>query len=51
MRKTLNVFHQMPPFQIGYAAPTISAAPALSYHPAPVARVAYAAPAVAKVRS
>jgi hypothetical protein len=45
-----NVFVYLPAFQIGYAAPAIAAAPALSYHPAPVARVAYAAP-VAKVSS
>jgi hypothetical protein len=43
-----NIFLYLSSFQIGYAAPAIAAAPALSYHPAPVARVAYAAP-VAKV--
>lgn len=49
--KTINVFNHKLPFQISYAAPAIAASPALSYHPAPVARVAYAAPAIAKVRS
>jgi hypothetical protein len=48
--KRAENYRLLHPFQIGYAAPAIAAAPALSYHPAPVAKVAYAAPAVAKVR-